>query len=152
MPVLSGQLSANDLSGLVELQEWKVDWGGRPQDPFVDASGNVWFCGQAGNYIARFEPSTGTFKKYQVPNGSNPHNLIVDDKGFVWYAGNLNAHIGKLDPASGKITRFSMQERLGDRLILLTEAEIIEEQQQQGLLPQLPILPLIPRQHAFIAN
>lgn len=30
----------------------------------------------------------------------------------------------------------SMQERLGDRLLLLTEAEIIEEQQQLGLLPK----------------
>ena len=108
------QVSANDFSGLVELKEWKVSWEGRPRDPFVAPSGKVWFCGQAGNYIARLDPSTGKFTKFEVPEASHPHNLIVDAKGFVWYAGNQNAHIGKLDPATGKIIRYDMPDGIND--------------------------------------
>ena len=43
----------------VEIREWLVPWEKtRPRDPYVDAKGRVWFCGQAGNYIAYFDPVT----------------------------------------------------------------------------------------------
>lgn len=83
------------------LQEWKVDWGGRSRDPCVGPDGKVWFVGQAGNYIAYFDPANETFRRYEIEDGTNPHSLIVDDQGFVWYAGNRNGRIGKLDPKSG---------------------------------------------------
>ena len=34
------------------VKEWKVEWGGRPRDPYVAPDGKVWFVGQAGNYVA----------------------------------------------------------------------------------------------------
>ncbi|MGQ0428448.1 MAG: Vgb family protein [Gammaproteobacteria bacterium] len=83
------------------LQEWKVEWGGRPRDPCVAPDGKAWFVGQAGNYIAYFDPESETFRRYEIEDGTNPHNLIVDDEGFVWYAGNRNGRIGKLNPKSG---------------------------------------------------
>jgi len=93
----------------IQIREWKVPWENtRPRDPAVAKDGRIWFCGQAGNYIAVLDPRTGTFKRYELEPSTNPHNLIIDDVGFVWYAGNRNAHIGKLDPASGKITKFAM--------------------------------------------
>ena len=47
----------------VEITEWTVPWEKtRPRDPFVDASGKVWFVGQAGNYIAWLNPANGEFK------------------------------------------------------------------------------------------
>lgn len=96
-------------SAPVEITEWTVPWEKtRPRDPYVDGQGRVWFVGQAGNYIAYLEPSSGNFKRYEIADGTHPHNLIVDRQGLVWYAGNRNAHIGKLDPASGKITRYDM--------------------------------------------
>lgn len=93
----------------LEIKEWPVPWEDtRPRDPFVDAKGRVWFCGQAGNYVAFLEPSTSKFKRYELPKGTFPHNLIVDKTGMVWYAGNQNAHIGKLNPDNGEITKFPM--------------------------------------------
>lgn len=91
----------------VQITEWTVPWEKtRPRDPYVDASGRVWFVGQAGNYIAYLEPGPGTFKRYEIEAGTHPHNLIVDSRGMVWYAGNRNAHIGRLDPATGQITKY----------------------------------------------
>jgi virginiamycin B lyase len=58
--------------------------------------------GQAGNYIAVFDPRTEQFRRYTIEDGTNPHNLIVDARGIVWYAGNRNGRIGRLDPTTGE--------------------------------------------------
>ena len=92
-------------------QEWKVPWGAaadRPRDPYVAPDGSVFFVGQQGNYVARLDPRTGEFKRYEVDPGTNPHNLIVDPQGMVWYSGNRNGMIGRLDPRTGAITRYPM--------------------------------------------
>jgi virginiamycin B lyase len=88
------------------LKEWKVEWGGRSRDPYVGPDGRLWFVGQAGNYIASFDPASETFRRYEIEDGTSPHSLIVDQDGFVWYAGNRNGRIGKLDPVSGKAQIF----------------------------------------------
>jgi virginiamycin B lyase len=87
----------------VDLKEWDVEWGGRTRDPAVAPDGKVWFVGQAGNYIANFDPRTEQFRRFEIEAGTHPHNLIVDDRGVVWYAGNRNGRIGRLDPATGEI-------------------------------------------------
>lgn len=93
----------------VDITEWLVPWENtRPRDPYVDRQNRVWFCGQAGNYLAYLEPESGEFKRFELEPGTGPHNLIVDPDGYVWYAGNRNSHIGKLDPATGEITKFPM--------------------------------------------
>ena len=103
------QVVAVTNSSTLDVKEWPVPWEGtRPRDPFVAPDGKVWFCGQGGNYVAYFDPTTEEFKRFEVPERSNPHNLIIDDEGFVWYAGNQNGHIGKLDPSDGSITQFPM--------------------------------------------
>jgi virginiamycin B lyase len=88
------------------VREWKVDFGGRPRDPFVGPDGKVWFVGQAGNYVAHFDPATEQFRRYEIEADTFPHSLIVDPDGFVWYAGNMNARIGKLDPKTGDVKIF----------------------------------------------
>ena len=80
----------------------------RPRDPYVHPDGRVFFCGQAGNYIASLDPRTGEFRRYELGSGTHPHNLIIDDGGMVWYAGNRDRHIGKLNPETGEITKFLM--------------------------------------------
>jgi virginiamycin B lyase len=92
----------------VEIREWPVEWEGRPRDPYVDGQGIVWFVGQAGNYIANFDPTTEQFKRFEIPEGSHPHNLIVDTDGTVWYAGNRDAYIGALSPETGQVKRYDM--------------------------------------------
>ncbi|HET6680905.1 MAG TPA: hypothetical protein VFG84_06865 [Gemmatimonadaceae bacterium] len=94
----------------VTITEWEVPWGAdtRPRDPYVAPDGRVFFVGQAGNYVAALEPSSGKFTRFEIDSGTHPHNLIVDSKGTVWYAGNRNAMIGQLDPATGQIIRHPM--------------------------------------------
>ncbi|HEX6630190.1 MAG TPA: hypothetical protein VF048_03825 [Gemmatimonadaceae bacterium] len=94
----------------VVVTEWTVPWErSRPRDPYVDPkSGDVFFVGQVGNYVARLNPTTGQFRRYELEDRALPHNLIVAPDGMVWYAGNGNGHIGRLDPATGKVTRFAM--------------------------------------------
>lgn len=93
----------------VPIKEWPVPWPQtRPRDPFVAPDRAVWFVGQAGDYLARLDPGTGTFRRYELDPGTGPHNLVVAKDGMVWYTGNRSAHIGRLDPATGKITRYPM--------------------------------------------
>jgi virginiamycin B lyase len=91
-----------------EPKLWSTPWDGRPRDPFADQHGNVWFVGQAGNYVGRLDPKSGDFKRYEVAEGTHPHNLVVDRKGMVWFTGNQNGRIVRLDPATGKLTNFMM--------------------------------------------
>ncbi len=90
----------------VDFKEWPVEWGGRPRDPHVAPDGKVWFVGQAGNYIAHFDPSTEQFRRYEIEEGTHPHNLLVDEEGIVWYAGHRNGRIGRSDPATDEIEVF----------------------------------------------
>jgi virginiamycin B lyase len=94
----------------VQIKEWTVPWErSRPRDPYFDKkTGDVWFVGQVGNYVARLNPRTGAFRRYELEERALPHNLVVDEDGTVWYAGNGNGHIGKLDPETGKVTRYPM--------------------------------------------
>lgn len=93
----------------VPVDEWTVPWErSRPRDPFVAPDGSVFFVGQVGNYIARLDPKTGAFRRFEIDAGTNPHNLIIDARGMVWYAGNRNGMIGRLDPKDGTITRYPM--------------------------------------------
>ena len=93
----------------VDIREWLVPWEDtRPRDPYVDKKGRIWFCGQAGAYIAYLEPATGNFRKYDLEEGSAPHNLIVDKRGYVWFAGNATGYIGRLSPKTGKIKKYAM--------------------------------------------
>lgn len=104
----------NALPDKLHIDEFSVEWGGVPRDPFVDMKGDVWFCGQAGNYIARFNPQTKQFRRYELSEGTHPHNLIVDTKGRVWYAGNRNGHIGAINPESGAIQTYAMPTGVSD--------------------------------------
>ena len=67
----------------IDIKEWTVPYGGHPRDPFVDASGIVWFVGQQGHYIGRLDPKTGEFKKFDLEPGAGPHNVVVDVDGAV---------------------------------------------------------------------
>ncbi len=97
------------LAGSADIEEWAVPYkSSRPRDPAVDSLGRVWFCGQAGSYLAYLEPESGNFKKYQLADGAGPHNLIIDQQDQVWFAANTLPYIGRLDPESGTVTKYPM--------------------------------------------
>ena len=92
-----------------KIDEWKVPWSDtRPRDPYTVDGNTVWFCGQTGHYLARFQRDSGDFKRFALLDQPGPHNLVIDDEGAVWFAGNLRGYIGRLDPASGEIERIAM--------------------------------------------
>ena len=93
----------------VKLNEWKVPWEQAvPRDPSVDQQGRVWFVGQRGNFVARLEPKTGQFTRFEIDPGTNPHTVVVDAWGDAWYAGNRNGMIGRINGKTGEITRYPM--------------------------------------------
>lgn len=99
----------DDKVSQIEITEWEVPWQNtRPRDPYVGEQGEVWFVGQRDDYIARFDPESGEFTRFELEEGAGPHNLIVDEEGFVWYAGNRASHIGKMNPETGEITKYMM--------------------------------------------
>ena len=62
----------------VDIKEWHVPYeDSRPRDPYIAPDGMVWFCGQAGAYIAVLDPSSGVFKKYDMEDNERPHNLMI---------------------------------------------------------------------------
>ena len=98
-----------DLSAqIVPAQEWPIEWGGRPRDPYVTPDGIVYFAGQAGNYVGRLDPRSGQTRKYELPPNTNPHTVVVGPDNHVWIAGNRNATIGRLNPATGNIRWYAM--------------------------------------------
>ncbi len=108
----------------VLINEWLVPWERtRPRDPYVAPDGRVWFCGQAGGYLAVLDPDTGEFNRFELGQGAGPHNLIVDIAGNVWYAGNLSAHIGRMNPESGRIQKYPMPEGVRDPHTLVFNSE-----------------------------
>lgn len=95
----------------VAITEWTVPYAdSRPRDPFAVSETEVWFVGQKSGYLAKLNPSSGTFSKFDLPPGGAPHNLIVAKDGGVWFAGNANAYIGRFDPKSEAIERIAMPE------------------------------------------
>jgi len=98
-----------DLSAqIVPAQEWPIEWGGRPRDPYVTPDGIVYFAGQAGNYVGRLDPQSGQTRRYELPPNTNPHTVVVGPDNHVWIAGNRNATIGRMNPATGDIRWYPM--------------------------------------------
>ncbi len=100
--------AAGDVLNPVEIREWKVAFGGRSRDPFAENDVSVWFVGQAGDYLARLDPTTGGITRKTLDDEPGPHNLIVGSDGVVWYSGNLSGYIGRFDPDTGKIEKIAM--------------------------------------------
>jgi len=106
---LLGALAAPELSAqVVPTQEWPIEWGGRPRDPYVAQDGIVYFAGQAGNYVGRLDPRTGQTRRYELPANTNPHTVVAGPDNHIWIAGNRNATIGRLNPANGEIRWYPM--------------------------------------------
>jgi virginiamycin B lyase len=82
--------------------------GQRTRDPVQAADGSIWYAGQYGNLIGRFDPRTGQSKEYPLPPNAMPHTVELDPKGRPWFSGNKNATIGWVDPATGKATVYKM--------------------------------------------
>lgn len=101
-------------AGAARIQEWTVPWPDtRPRDPYVAPDGRVWFVGQAGNYLAVFDPQDESFARHDLPEGTRPHTVVVDAQGRPWIAGNGNGTILRFDPEGGGFTTYRVPETEG---------------------------------------
>jgi virginiamycin B lyase len=99
-------------SDSVEIREWEVPYDDtRPRDPYAESANLIWFVGQSGDYLARFDVSTEAFHKVDLEGGVGPHNLIVDADGAVWFAGNRKGYIGRYDPGTGELEKIAMPDK-----------------------------------------
>lgn len=64
-----------------------------------DASGVLWFTGQAGVY-GSLDPRTGAMKVYDAPRGTGPYGIAAAG-GSVWYASLAGSYLGRVDRESG---------------------------------------------------
>lgn len=93
----------------ITFEQWQVPTlGQRSRDPVEAPDGHIWWVGQWGNFLGRFDPRTGRMEEFRLPAGAKPHSVNIGPNGFAWYTGNRNATIGRFDPASGEITEFPM--------------------------------------------
>ncbi len=107
--ILSSWFSAASSAAEVEITEWAVPYPHtRPRDPYVDSTGRVWFCGQAGAYLAYLDRRSGAFTRFDLADGAAPHNLIIDEHDRVWFAANTLPYIGRFDPARGEMLKYQM--------------------------------------------
>jgi virginiamycin B lyase len=95
----------------VEIREWPVPWANsKPRDPHVVSPTSVWFAGEAGNYIATFNPESARFSKVDLTDEPAPSHLIAaaGTKGMIWYSGPARGYIGRYDPVTRTLARFPM--------------------------------------------
>ena len=99
----------------VKFTEWVMpQLGSRVRDPMQHEDGSIWYAGQYGNILGRFDPRTGKAKEWQLPPKAMPHTVQLDNKGRPWYSGNKNGTVGRLDPESGKYTVYNMPDPKSD--------------------------------------
>jgi virginiamycin B lyase len=91
------------------MRTWDIPMSGAsPQDPAVDATGNIWFTFQATGHIARFNPDTHEWKLFKVPTAdSGLQGLVADANGNIWFTESAAGRIGRWDAKSGAITEFT---------------------------------------------
>src|SRR5688572_20738192 len=68
-----------------------------------DASGTLWFTGQAGIY-GRLDPPTGEIAVFDDPEGRGPYGIAVTPGGEIWYASLAGSHIARVETATGAAT------------------------------------------------
>ena len=68
-----------------------------------DASGTLWFTGQAGIY-GRLDPASGEMDVFDDPEGRGPYGITVTPDGHIWYASLAGSHIAQVDTTTGEAT------------------------------------------------
>src|SRR5574338_522806 len=97
-----------------QVSEWPVPTPAFARDPAVAPDGSIFVAVMQNNKVAHFDPTTQTFKEWDLPPGHHPHGVLVDRKGMVWTTGNGNGTIGRLDPATGEMQEYRTPSASGE--------------------------------------
>ncbi|HJT55183.1 MAG TPA: hypothetical protein VJ761_01715 [Ktedonobacteraceae bacterium] len=72
-----------------------------------DKSGNLWFPMFQSNTLGKFNPTTGKFKKWQLPTANaGPWDLAIDKKGNIWITEHFTNQIARFNPKTHKFTEY----------------------------------------------
>src|SRR3984957_5419224 len=55
-----------------------------PRDGARGPDGTVWYSGQQGGFLGRFDPKTGKNEEIPLGPGAAPHGVIVGPDGAGW--------------------------------------------------------------------
>jgi virginiamycin B lyase len=90
----------------VTVKEWDLPIrDSLPHDSLFD-DGYLWVTQMAGQAIARFDVTTGTFKEYPMPSGVDPKAAVADKQGNIWITTDLDGVILRFDPRTGHISEY----------------------------------------------
>jgi virginiamycin B lyase len=68
-----------------------------------DASGRIWFTGQAG-YYGRLDPDSGRMQVWQAPRGVGPYGIAATPQGDIYFASLAGSYIARIDTDGGQAT------------------------------------------------
>jgi len=80
-----------------------------------DANGDLWIPGFSAKLIARYRPSTGEFRTWELPieGVETPYALNVDRRtGTVWVCGTNSDTLIRFEPATERFTVFPLPTRV----------------------------------------
>ena len=73
----------------------------------VADDGTVWFSESDAGEIGHFDPTTETFKQFQLPGPNpSPYAMNLDRDHQVWYSSEYLDEVGRLNPATGKVVEY----------------------------------------------
>ena len=67
-----------------------------------DASGVLWFTGQAGFY-GRLDPETEGVEVFEAPRGRGPYGIAATPDGEIWFVSLAGRYLADVDEASGEV-------------------------------------------------
>ena len=80
-----------------------------PYGIVVGKSGVIWFAETGSGNLARYDPTTGTFREFPLPQaGSRPFYLTIDNNGSVWASETQYNQIVKFDPKANAFKQYSI--------------------------------------------
>ena len=89
------------------VSEYRLREGQHPFGITLGGDNNIWYSGDADNFIGKVEPATGKVTPFHLPTPqSGPRRLVADVEGNLWAATLAGGKLVKLDYRTGKMTQF----------------------------------------------
>lgn len=81
-----------------------------PRRNAIGIDGSVWIPEFNDGYLARFDPNTETFKRYNLGDSAlGAYEVAVDPRtGAVWITGSLTSSLLRFDPKTGAIEHYPL--------------------------------------------
>ncbi|MBI3014478.1 MAG: lyase [Candidatus Tectomicrobia bacterium] len=77
-----------------------------PRDPAPSADGAVYFVAMNSDLVVRMDPTTKSFRSYNLPEGSQPHGIVADRDGNLWITAMGGNRISRLNPKTGDLSSY----------------------------------------------